>query len=152
MPSYMIHLAVAKKYLETHKEKDPCTFYAGVMAPDVLEKPASHFGSCSSEPGLSRFALEIGLDNSYKRGYFLHLVTDYLFYNKHLSGFSKEIYRDYDVINSQICQRYGICPPRSVAHVVKFIDGNTTFLDKDRLFEFIESFESIDLSDFTAIG
>lgn len=34
MPSFTIHLAVAKKYLETHKQENEQEFLKGVIAPD----------------------------------------------------------------------------------------------------------------------
>lgn len=102
MPSFTIHLAVAKKYLEKHKNENEEEFYRGVIDPDLKDKATSHFGKYSSEPDLNRYCREVGLNSSYKRGYFLHLLTDDLFYNKYLEGFSEEIYDDYNRINQAI--------------------------------------------------
>ena len=86
MPGYVIHLAVAEQYLrknENNKE-DYSEFIEGVIFPDsVKDKSLTHYGNGSSNSNLYKFLQENKLENSFKRGYFLHLLTDYLFYNKY---------------------------------------------------------------------
>lgn len=75
MPGFVIHLTVAKEYLEKHKEdrEDEEEFYRGVIAQDLLKKPESHYGSSTSELGIEGYAEKTGLSNSYERGHYLHL-------------------------------------------------------------------------------
>ena len=85
MPGYVIHLAVAEEYLRKHNEvqEDYNDFIEGVIYPDsVKDKSLTHYGKGSSEANLYKFLEENVLENSFKRGYFLHLLTDYLFYNQ----------------------------------------------------------------------
>ena len=147
MPSYIIHLAVAKKYLENHKE-DEKEFYKGVIAPDLLDKKVSHFGEYSSTPDLNRYYNDVGLDTSFNRGYFLHLVTDYLFYNKFLESFSPEIYEDYDKINESLVRKYNIDIPKEVEEKVKFKQGNLAILDFDKVCKFIDTVGKVPLESY----
>jgi len=83
MPGYVIHLAVAERYLKNHKNKKENydEFIQGVIFPDSVEdKEKTHYGKGSSNSDLYKFLQENKIDNSFKRGYFLHLITDYLFY------------------------------------------------------------------------
>ncbi|MBO5371590.1 MAG: hypothetical protein J6A75_02605 [Lachnospiraceae bacterium] len=146
MPSYTIHLAVAKKYLEHHKEEDENAFYQGVIAPDLKEKPASHFGKSSSRPDLKAYKEIVGLNSSYDRGYYLHLLTDKLFYRKYLAEgeFSKEIYNDYDKINRSIIEAYQLKIPDEVKNKIFFMPGEPKIIRKD-IMKFIDWVGEMDL-------
>ena len=148
MPSFTIHLAVAKKYLETHKQENEQEFLKGVIAPDLKDKTISHFGEYSSCPNLNRFCKEVGLNSSYNRGYFLHLLTDDLFYNKFLEQFSKEIYNDYDKINKALIEKYDLQVPNEIKEKVKFEDGSTQILDLENISKFIDTVGNIELETY----
>ena len=75
---------------EYERDKNPSLngmveeFIKGVVFPDgVKDKSLTHYGSGSSKVNLVEFLNEKKLNNSFNRGYFLHLYTDYLFYNKY---------------------------------------------------------------------
>lgn len=151
MPSFTIHLAVAKKYLEKHKNENEEEFYRGVIAPDLKDKATSHFGQYSSTPDLNRYCREVGLNSSYNRGYFLHLLTDDLFYNKYLERFSTEIYDDYNKINQAIIDKYGLKIPDIIKELVKFENGKTRLLNFDSICKFIDTVGNIELKDYRQI-
>ena len=97
MPGYVIHLAVGKIYEKNNKIKNISSFRKGLIAPDMSDdSPKAHYGTSSSQPDLKRFLSENNDFDEYKEGYFLHLVTDYLFYNCFLKTWSPSIYEDYD--------------------------------------------------------
>ena len=76
----MIHLAVGKVYSENNKIEELIDFEKGIIDPDMIEdKSKSHYGPNSSSPDLDKYIEMNGISNSYKEGYFLHLVTDYIF-------------------------------------------------------------------------
>ena len=52
--------------------------------------------------------------------YFLHLLTDYLFYNKYIDFFSKDIYNDYDILNRQLIDKYNVTLPEKIKKYVFF--------------------------------
>ena len=116
MPGYVIHLAVAEEYLRKHKNKHEKydEFIDGVIYPDsVKDKSITHYGEKSSKTSLYKFLQDNKLNNSFKRGYFLHLITDYLFYNKYIDTISEEIYNDYDKLNGILIKKYKVVfPPK----------------------------------------
>jgi len=87
MASFSMHLAIAKLYLKTHPEEDTDEFIKGTLEPDLvpsIEKGRTHYGLHAAWSNPAKYLQENGksIENSRKRGYFLHLVTDYLFYHK----------------------------------------------------------------------
>ena len=83
--------------------------------------------------------------DEYSEGYFLHLLTDYLFYNRFLTGWNPQIYSDYNKLNSAIMKRYHITIPVEIQSIVKFEQGDTTILKEDKLCKFIENVGKIDI-------
>ncbi len=122
MPGYVVHLAVAEEYLKKHPNSEKYEeFINGVIFPDsVKDKSLTHYGSGSSEVNLVDFLKDKKLDNSFNRGYFLHLYTDYLFYNKYIDTFSDDIYNDYDLTNGLLIKKYNLTLPESVKKYVFF--------------------------------
>ena len=101
MPGYVIHLAVAEEYLRKHKNKgeEYEEFIKGVIYPDsIVPKSKTHYGKESSLSNVFEFLKVNKINNSFNRGYFLHLLTDYLFYNRYIDHTSKDIYNDYDIL------------------------------------------------------
>lgn len=146
MPGYVIHLAVGKIYSQNNRIQDLISFEKGIIEPDLLpNKEKSHFGPFSSQPGLDTFIQEKGVTTSFNEGYFLHLVTDYLFYNKFLKEWSSSIYQDYNILNGIIMKKYGVVLPDSVKEKVKFNNGKLSILDFDSMSEFIETVGKLDI-------
>ena len=146
MPGYVIHLAVGKVYLRNNKIKNLGEFERGILAPDMeQDKSKSHYGSYSNKPDLNRY-IELNRElDDFKEGYFLHLLTDYIFYNKFLQGWSADIYDDYNKLNRAIVQRYGIIVPKEVKDIVQYADGTPKILSEDRLYQFIETVGKINI-------
>ena len=146
MPGYVIHLAVAKVYEKKYGIKDIKKFEQGVIAPDQNKnKLISHYGPDSSHPGLEKFLSQKGIEDEFDEGYFLHLVTDYLFYNKFLEKFDKRIYDDYDKLNSSLIKRYNIVLPHEIVDVVKKKEGEPVILDENELCRFIDFVGNLDI-------
>lgn len=110
MPSFNIHLAVGKVYLDTHKIENKTEFLKGIMDPDLAEDDhKSHYtgerknGSfkehLQTKVDLQKYLKENKIDNDYQKGYFLHLLTDYHFFN----GFFEEQYID-NTSYSEFCK------------------------------------------------
>ena len=153
MPSLAMHLAIAKKYLESHKEENEEEFYKGTVAPDmkpVLEigNGRLHYGENSHRPGLNRYYQEEGLNSSYNRGYFLHLLTDYLFYNRFLTEYSHDIYDDYERMNQRIINKYGLKVPEKLEGYIKIVDKELKVVDEDSVYRFIDSVGQLDLEKY----
>lgn len=115
MPGYVIHLAIAKEYIKKHKIEDRLEFLKGSIAPDGNQnKVLSHYSihGTSSGSNLYLFLQKNKLDNDYNKGYFLHLLSDLLFYNKYFRFIEEdrldinEIHRDYDRVNKYMLEEF----------------------------------------------
>ena len=141
MPGYVIHLSVANRYIEKHPEeiKDHNKFIEGVISPDgVTDKSITHYGPKSSKVNLKLFLESNEINDDFNKGYFLHLVTDYLFYNRFLDYFSKDIYNDYDILNKTLEEKYNVKIPEEVKNKVFCKTGETKILNLESVIEFIE--------------
>ena len=107
MPCLAIHLAVAKRYLETHKDENEDDFILGTIAPDIdminidkyingvnSDKNSHHFGRnadtsslvaySKSKVDFKLFFEQNDLTSSFLRAYFLHLICDYYFFGEYI--------------------------------------------------------------------
>lgn len=151
MAGYVIHLAVGEEYLrnypnEIKKHED---FIEGIIYPDsVTDKSLTHFGPKSSQPNLKEFFNKRDINEDFDKGYFLHLVTDYLFYNKFLSIFSKKyIYTDYDILNKELQEMFQVKIPEQVKDKVFYETGKTKILNLEETIEFIRKTAKYNLND-----
>ena len=135
MAGYVIHLAVAEEYLKKTKVKENYEeFIEGVIAPDgVIDKSKTHYGEKSSLVRLDEFLKDKKLDTSFNRGYFLHLVTDYIFYNKIFDMYSKDIYNDYDILNAILIEKYNVKLPKKIMNRVFFKEGKLKILSLEKV-------------------
>ncbi len=146
MPGYVIHLAVGKVYLKDNKVGNIREFERGIMAPDMVQdKSKSHYGPDSGRPNLNRYIELNGEFDDFKEGYFLHLLTDHLFYNKFLQSWYPEIYDDYNKLNSAIIKKYEIAVPEEVRNVAQYEEGIPQILKEDELYRFIEAVGKINV-------
>lgn len=124
MPGYVIHLAATEEYLkkqDKNRKENYKNFIEGVIFPDsVSEKSLTHYGKNSSSVNLVTFLNNNSIEESFNRGYFLHLLTDYLFYNKYIEYFSNDIYNDYDILNKSLIEKYNVKLPKKVKNQVFF--------------------------------
>ena len=96
MPSFNIHLAVAIKYCENHMIENKEEFFKGNIAPDlVTDKSISHYTGMRDKNFLRQFVFEKvrlneflkenNVESDFEKGVFLHLATDFIFYQEILS-------------------------------------------------------------------
>lgn len=149
MPGYVIHLAVAEEYMRKKgKKEDSNEFIKGVIFPDsVKDKSLTHYGEKSSKSNLYKFLENNKIDNSFNRGYFLHLLTDYLFYNRYIDTFSKDIYNDYDILNNYLIEKYKVKLPDEIKDSVFFKEGELHILSLDLVERLIKNVSDVDLDE-----
>mgnify|MGYP005788509345 FL=1 len=150
MPGYVIHIAIAQEYLKKHlKKEEKEEFINGVIAPDLTKiKSETHYGKSPAYTNLLEFLKNKKIDNSFNKGYFLHLVTDYLFYNYYLTSFSKpEIYDDYDMTNEFLISKYDVTLPKKIENQVFFKKGCPKFLNLNLACKLIDEISNYDLED-----
>lgn len=146
MPGYVIHLAVGSVYAQKYPITDMNAFMRGIIAPDrAQDKATSHYGPYSSRPDLQSFIEKKPVFDAYTEGYFVHLLTDHLFYNCFLEKWEPQIYDDYNRLNAGIIQKYGITLPNEIKDVVKYKTGPLALLDEKQICAFIEAAGSVNV-------
>lgn len=124
-----IHLAIAKKYLKNHKELNYKKFIAGTLYPDAIENnDKSHYTDINrgsdnishirGKVNLYAFLKEHKSLNDFEIGWFLHLITDYLFFeecfteeyllNNSYEKFCQDLYFAYNHLNLYLSEKYDI--------------------------------------------
>lgn len=157
MPSLVMYLAIAKKYRERHPEEDEEEFTKGILAPDLkrnlkAERARLHYAEQSSHrPDLNRFDRERGLDSSFDRGYFLHLLCDYLFYNELLQEYSAGIFHDFRKMNRRIREKYQISLPQEWEARVSWEEGGLSSLEEESVYRFIDAAGRLELERYKEI-
>lgn len=173
MPGFSIHIAVAKQYKNKYPNeiKDEKEFIKGTIAPDLNEemdeiskdKSKTHYGVWGNykvEVNIDRFLEDekVKIQDDYWKGYFLHLLTDYYFYNVDFKEELEQIiqnqdkfYYDYDCINQFIIPEYKIEIIQNIKKYMDFIEGSPKYLKKDKIIEFIEKISSLDINEQTKI-
>lgn len=151
MAGYIIHLAVGEEFLRNYPNeiKKYDDFIEGIIYPDsVTDKSLTHYGPKSSMTNLKEFFIDRDIKEDFDKGYFLHLVTDYLFYNRFLKVFSKKyIYNDYDILNKSIEKEFKVKIPKKIKDKVFYKSGRTQILNLKKTIKFIKETAKYDLND-----
>ena len=134
MPGFNIHLAIGKRNIEKQKNKKDViknenSFYNGLVAPDlVTDKKISHYTTETNKNNLEKYLLgKVRLDlylkdnkveTDFEKGVFLHLLTDYLFFNEFFEkefiknidyqDFVRDLYYSYEMTNEYLNKKYNI--------------------------------------------
>lgn len=75
------------------------------------------------------------------------MITDYLFYNKYLEYFSKDIYNDYDILNKPLIEKYKVIIPDSIADKCFYKDGETKILNLELAQKLIDEISDLDIDE-----
>lgn len=150
MPGYIIHIAIAKEYTKKHKGENENIkeFIDGTIQPDLVKpKSESHYGKSPAYTNLKKYLENNKIDDSFKRGEFLHLIADYLFYNFYLDKIDKEIiHNDYDILNSELIEKYKIeYIPNCIKNNIFFKKGKTKILEKKLILKVIDEISSLNI-------
>ena len=181
MPSFSIHLAVAQKYLEKNKNvKNENDFFKGAIAPDFTDdKVKTHFSGhvdkndlllcLRNKVLLYDFLKQTKIDNDYNLGIFLHLLTDYLFFNGFFKeefvsnisydDFTKRLYNSYDLLDGHMQEKYNLGfeyltqeMQENILEKRKQTNVNNlkieSIINEEQIDEFINFVSSIDLQDY----
>lgn len=183
MASFNIHLAVGKIYLmkndNKHEIENESQFLSGIIEPDLEDdKIISHYSKTinknnlleylAGKVDLIKFLNEEKINNDYQKGKFLHLITDYLFFNdffdieyiKELTyeNFCKDLYYSYDICKEYLANKYKIEEQDYSSEMIKSIEKSKNeksyskegknILSFDKLDEFIDRVASINLEEY----
>lgn len=184
MPSFNIHLAIAEKYLEKHNDvKNKEEFIKGIVIPDLSpNKRELHYTGIQDRSNvkealknkvvIEKYFKENKIETDFEKGICLHLLTDYLFFNKFFDKeylekvsfeqFCKDLYYSYDITNEYLENKYkidygefkeeieeNIKTKNSKANYNKQVETNILPLDK--LDKFIEETSNININKYKNI-
>lgn len=144
MPGYIIHLAVGNEFIKNHPTEilDKDKFIEGIIYPDLAyDKSKTHYGPKSSMTNLKTFFLDKEIDIDFNKGYCIHLITDYLFYNKFLKVFygRDELHNEYDLSNYYLQSMFNVVVPDKIKDKINYKnDGSCKILLKDDIISFIK--------------
>ena len=148
MAGYVIHIAIAQEYLRKNNIKEGnIEFINGAIAPDLTKiKSETHYGEKPSKTNLKKFLMSNEVKTDYEKGFFLHLVTDYLFYNKYLGNYIKEeLHHEYDLLNDYLIEKYTVEIPESIKNQIHSEQGQHKLLTKKLVETFIEDVSNLNL-------
>lgn len=171
MPGFNIHLAIAKEYIKNHKNEivDEKEFFNGTIRPDMNEnldglcenKSITHYGQMGNkndgnfETDIYTFLIENkeNMSKDFYKGYLLHLLTDYYFYNIYFNNELLEVIKnrdkfhyDFDCINKKIEEIYKIDLPINIKKYTGYTIGKPKYLKLDKVINFINEIGRIDLN------
>ena len=161
MPGFVIHLAVAKEYMQKHKDeiKNEEEFMRGILEPDLISdlnknisKGKTHYGKNGVRKIKSYLDLfladpKVDMSKDYYKGYFVHLVTDNEFYlnyfkDETLDMISKNdsYYHDYDCLNKILMEKFkvGKTYNENVDKFMNYLDEEPEYLNEEKVVDFIE--------------
>ena len=149
MAGYVIHVAIANEYIKKNYIENKDEFVDGVIAPDRTDdKIATHYGDINSRTDLKRYLSLNSVDADYQKGYFLHLLTDYLFYNYYfITPEDFYFYDDYDKTNKELISKYDVTLPDDLKQYMHTSDGEPEYLKIDLVEKMIEEISSLKLEE-----
>lgn len=167
MPSFTIHIAIAKEYIKKHELeiKDKEQFIKGNIMPDLEEdmtqiikdKNKTHYGKWDKDSNIIHIKSffqdkQVDLTKEYWKGYLLHLITDDFFAN---IVFKKEtlqikeckdtFYHDYSCLNKILMEKYEITPLENIKKYMEPLPEESRYLKPEKIIKFIDKMSSVNL-------
>lgn len=149
MPGFVVHIAVAQEYLKKHHKNFSENFILGSIEPDFTNnKSETHYGKSPAYTNLKNYLDNNKICTDFEKGYFLHLITDYLFYNHYLDKFEKpQIYYDYDFTNKAIVEKYNVFLPDKIKDKIHFENGTPKILTLPLAYKIIDEVSDLNMED-----
>lgn len=172
MASSAIHLAIAKKYLEKNPLLDYKKVIGGTLYPDAADdNDKSHYTDINrgndnvshvrGKVDLYKYLCEHEVLDDFELGWFLHLVTDYLFFdecftteyllNTSYESFCKDLYFAYKCLGVYIPEKYNITKDDYNDYPSEYYPGipyQNCIISIDMIDEFIERVSSINIEEY----
>lgn len=163
MPSFTIHIIIANEYYKKNKKeiKNYKEFIDGTIAPDLCtDKITSHYEMCNKCNTNINFALffrdsRVDMSSDFWKGYFLHLVTDHLFYNYYFKqeynnaiDKNESLYEDYFILNSKLIDGYKIDPIDRIKKFMITKKGECKYLNYNKIKIFIDEIYNTRINDY----
>lgn len=98
--------------------------------------------------------LKVDMNKDYWKGYFVHLLSDYYFYQKDFGNEYSEIiknrdkfYYDYDCLNKELVEIYDIPELDYINKYINYIEEQPKYLERDKVVEYIEKVSDFNITD-----
>jgi len=183
MASIQIHIVIGEEFLKQNKNINKKEFMAGIIETDIINDGKMHYSTykdktnlkdyLKNKVNLKKFLEENKIDNDYNKGVFLHLITDYLFFNDFFdsnyldnitySNFCKDLYYSYPICTKILEEIYGsinyygylktIEQDIAKSRKEKAININeirNNILEKEKILTFINRLKNINLEEYQA--
>ena len=174
MASSAMHLAIAKKYLEKNKDKnfDYKKVMAGSLYPDATnDKDKTHYTMAergnnnvthlASKVDLYAFLNDNAVLDDFKLGWFIHLITDYLFFSECFTEeyllshsyeqFRSDLYFAYDCLGKYLSEKYELTIEDYESYPSEYYEGSyyqESIFSKDLIDSFIERVSSVNIKEY----
>ncbi len=168
MPGLTIHYIIALKSIERNNIKNVKEYIDGSFYPDFHQKQESHYtdkikiitgyDDLIYKVNLLPYPKEHNIDTDHAKGYFLHLLTDYLFYHELcIKKYHKEpnfvnclgtLGKEYTKINKALFELYSFGHEYIDDKYLQYFevkDQDPEYFTKDELKKFIEHCAALDL-------
>ena len=174
MPSVAIHIATASVYAKKFKIDSFAEFRKGVIEPDILSmagkeaKNEAHFSfprttnmtmrqRFQRKVDLLKFLKSKTIITDFDRGYYLHLLGDYYFFNHFILNTKfgnkikfKDLYPDYEKMARDMEVIYGV-DNSDTPWAGMYQEGEPEFYSRNEMYAFIEVCASTNLDEITKL-
>ena len=165
MPSFTMHIAIAKEYIRKHKDniENVNEFIKGNLAPDLTDnKSITHYGEWGRDKTKIVFENfikdeKIDFSKDFYKGYLLHLLADDFTYNHILKEeFDKVrndkahniVYEEFYYLNRILIPKYKInIIPEEVKKFAEGKDGEYKYLNVTKIIDMIDKISSINIEE-----
>lgn len=177
MAGFQIHIAIGKEYLKKNEITNIEDFYKGIIDPDLGYKKDTHYSGyqdknnlkeyLANKVDLAKYLKDNEINTDYQKGTFLHLITDYLFFNYFFredyidnvsyDKFREDLYFSYDLNNKYIESKYklddfpywNIVNKNIIISQAKVnIKLGNNILENDKVDSFIKNVANINLEEY----
>lgn len=177
MAGFHIHIAIGKEYLKKNEIININEFYKGIIDPDLGCKKDTHYSGyqdknnlkeyLANKVDLKKYVMVNEINTDYQKGMFLHLLTDYLFFNYFFSNdyidnvsydkFCQDLYFSYSLNNKYIENKYKLSDfpywdivNKDIVKKTKIVNIklDNNILDNDKVDIFIKNVANINLEEY----
>lgn len=172
MASLVLHQIIGEMYCKLNSIDNKDQFLSGNIAPDILhdkdkrhykdqiENIYSYLDAAKDRVNLTTFCNANDINNDYNLGYFLHLVTDFIFYNILIMDNPKfkdfcnapykessaKMYKEYDRISYYLLSQYPHTDISKLPHkATQTLNEKLQILNEIELIKFINTCSNINL-------
>lgn len=181
MASIQIHIVIGEQFLNKNKNINRANFMKGIIEPDLIDDGKMHYSTykdktnlkdyLKNKVNLKEYLAHHQVSSDYDRGVFLHLITDYLFFNDFFDStyinnidyneFCKDLYYSYPLCTKLLEEKYGSINYYGYLETINkdieksrkekninVAEERKNILPNSKIIDFINEVSSIDLEEY----